>query len=249
MTGKKIIRISDNGPGRPDLARTLIPAILWMAIGIFGGGCATGVRLLKDEIPKYPDEKYMDVVRPSTVIGVVLAPEEGIIYDTLNDRLYPRLTQGVIPKVVTYDTLGAEVDVDDQIVTGVSESGSLFKKDFVNILYLQVKETDLAKQFITPMELSCDREAAEADPRRRIKRGSSTCWDVVEFDRDGGRYDSLSQSLIGVTRRGTYVAIRNEDILYARIWRPDKYKTIRFGVGALVLFAFANGAFHFWDIY
>lgn len=215
----------------------------------FCSGCGTSKIILSKDIAGLPGEKYIEIVRPAPLVGVVIAPEENVLYDTLNGQLYPRLTGYDSPEIVTFDSSGGTIDLDNRTVTGVSEAGKLFTGGFVNLLFLQVKEVDLAKKFITPMELTCDWESVTAKPGKRIKHGSSPCWDVVEFEDDGGRYDSTTQAVVGLTKRGTPVAVKTQDILQARNYRKNPYKTARLAISVAGLFLFANGTLHFWDGY
>lgn len=222
--------------------------IACLAVSLLSG-CTTSKVFLAGEIADRPGERYVELVRPAPLIGVVIAPEQNIVYDTLNGRLYPRSIAPITPEVVTFDSSGGTVDVDQQTVTGVDQSGSPFTQGFVELLYLQVKEVDLAKKFVTPMELTCDKEIVASNPRKRIKHGSSPCWDVIEFDGVGGHFDSASNSIIGVTKRGTTVSINSDEILQARTNRKNFLKSTRFVVIMGGIFLFANGANHFWDGY
>jgi|GEM_PF-1942361 len=227
------------------IRRVLFPALP----GLILCSCTASRLLLSDEIPGHPEVKYREVLRPAKVIGSVVAPEDRIVYDTLGDRLYPRLVQGDVPEVVTFDSAGGVIDVERQVVTGTSNAGSPFKQGFVNLLFLQVKETDLAKKFVSPLDLTCDAEELLAAPHRRIRQGSSACWDVVVFDGHGGRYDSTTRTIVGVTRHGTPISVDLSDVIHARYNKRDIYKTTRLGLAMFGLFMFANGAFHFWDLH
>jgi hypothetical protein len=227
------------------IRRVLFPALL----GLILCSCSSSRLLLSDGVPAHPEVKYREVVRPAKVIGSVVAPEDRIVYDTLGERLYPRLVQGEVPEVVTFDSAGGVIDVERQVVTGTSAEGSPFKEGFVNLLFLQVKETDLAKKFVSPLNFTCDAEELLAAPHLRIRQGSSACWDVVVFDKHGGRYDSASQAIVGVSRHGTAISVDLSDVIHARYDKRDIYKTTRLGLVVCALFVFANGAFHFWDLY
>jgi len=226
----------------------ILPMVV-TAIACCLSACGTSRVLVNDEIAALPGEKYVQVVRPAPVVGVVVAPEENVLYDTLNGELYPRLTGYQSPEIVSFDSSGGSVDLENRTVTGVSDSGESFKRPFVKLLYLQVKEVDLAKKFITPMELTCDWETVSSNLRKKIEHGSSACWDVVEFDGNGGRYDSTTQTIAGTTKRGSQVIIKKDDILQARAYRKNRYKSARFAVSVLGLAILANGTFHFWDGY
>lgn len=226
----------------------LYAAAITMA-SVFATGCSTTRVHLAPEIASNPDQVYEAIVRPASLVGVVVAPDENVVYDTLDERLYPRLIAPSVPEVITFDSIGGTVDVENQTVTGTDSSGGLFKEGFVNLLYLQVKEVDLAKKFVSPMELTCEREAFASKPRRMIEHGSSPCWDVIEFNNAGGRYDSTTRAIVGTTKRGTEVSVDVDDILQSRTSRRNLWKTTRLAVALGGLFVFANGALHFWDGY
>ena len=218
------------------------------AIWLFSG-CGTSKIFLSEDIAGSPGEKYTEIVRPAPLVGVVIAPEENVLYDTLDGQLYPRITGYDSPEIVSFDSSGGTIDLDNRTVTGLSKSGELFTQGFVKLLYLQVKEVDLAKKYVTPMELTCDWESVTSNLSKRIEHGSSPCWDVVEFDGHGGRYDSATTAIVGTTKRGTYVAVDVQDILQASSYRKNSYKSARFAISVVGLFLVANGALHFWDGY
>jgi hypothetical protein len=233
----------------PGVASLLFGLALSLCAIWLAAGCSSSLVAVKGNLPTQPGIKYVELVRPAPIVGVVIAREDQIVYDTLGDNVYPRLVRGSVPGVISFDSTGGNVQVDKQMVSGISSQGEEVEQAFSSLLYLQVKEVDLAKKFITPYDLTCDREDAINNPDKRIKHGSSPCWDVIEFDKHGGKYDSSSQAIVGISRRGSEVDIALDDCLQIRYRRPDPWQTMRLGVSLLGIFLFANGATHFWDFY
>ncbi len=235
---------------RRPAVQSFLTAIITCAASIWmSAGCSSTLVGVKGQLPTHPEIEYDEVVRAAPVVGVVVAREDQVVYDTLGDKVYPRLVRGSRPDVVSFDSAGGNVLLDEQSVMGKNAQGKDVAHEFSSVLYLQVKEIDIAKKFITPYDLTCDREEATADPDKRIKHGSSPCWDVIEFDGHGGKYDSLTHTIEGTSRRGTPVKISIDECLQIRYRRPHRWKMIHIGLGALGLFLGANGIFHFWDAY
>jgi hypothetical protein len=207
-------------------------------------GCTTTIPLRADEIPAHPGVKIVELARPSTVVGVVLKDTTRIAPDSGKSGGADSTSDSHRIVRVDFAKKGGDVDLANEIVTGTTPEGRPFTSQFVDLKYIMVKETDIARKFVTPFDLSCDLHEVLDKPLKRVERGSSPCWDVIDFDKNGGRYDSGTDVILGVSENGTAVAVARRDVVYAAYNQLSLTKPTKAGLSLAVAAIMLNGFFH-----
>jgi hypothetical protein len=149
--------------------------------------------------------------------------------------------------MIDFAESGGAVDLSEEVVVGTTAEGDPFSGKFVDLRYVMVKETDVARKFVTPYDLSCDIREVLENPSKSVERGASPCWDVIAFDGQGGRFDKRSGAIVGNTKRGTSVSVPTDDVVYVAYTRFSIWKTFRLALSATALGFMCNGVMHFFE--
>ena len=89
---------------------------------------------------------------------------------------------------------------------------------------LRIHWTDAGNHYITPREYLTAHRVNDSALVRGVNRGESPYWDVVVFDKQGGRYDSATACIAGKSKRGTDIVISADDLCYTEYRERNSLK-------------------------
>jgi len=206
------------------------------------GGCATKVNIFPEEINASQEKTFVMAVVPAKIAGVTLSPPDSSVGDNQESTPDSSLAEKAAPQVIAFDSLGGSLDSKRRIVTGVARESTYIEVAFEDILFVQVNGVDLAARYASPEDLVVSRDNAMEMPQNRIDPVTSAYWDVVHFDKHGGKYDPSKELLAGTSKRGRPVEIELDQVHHLQFNIYDLYKNMRVGVGLTGLVVFFLGA-------
>lgn len=171
--------------------------------------CSTMYQIPVHEVSTRPDTTYSAVIFPATISGVVYA-------DTSK---------------VAFDSSGGSLDRSMDIIRGLSEAGDSITVRIDELLYLQMRRTNIIDVFMKPKDFLNSLKMSDNPITKKFKRGRDPFWNVIALGGGGMVYNAKSRSFANVTKKGTWVTLPLEEVRYAQYRKRNYYKTSRLVIG------------------
>ncbi|MCP4686064.1 MAG: hypothetical protein GY867_11565 [bacterium] len=213
----------------PCLSQVFVALLLLLTMT----ACSTTYRFAPEELPPQPDHNFDRAVRLARIVEVAFEPETF----TGGDRASDAADRSSDPEPVgfRFDSAGAVLDPASDSISGVNTKGEAVTIHLDEVKLLRVHWTDAGHPYVSPISYLATCQTVVAGPVVPIKRGESHCWDVVDFDDEGGRFDTTTACIIGTSKRGNAVRINAQDLYYAEYSIRDWLRPTRIGLAISVI--------------
>jgi hypothetical protein len=195
-----------------------------LTVGI--GGCTSRIVVGQNEIESIKDKRIVRAVHPAMLIGLTLKSGER----------------------VEYSEPGAQFDAEKCLVKGNSIKGLIVEHLCDSILFVEYMNTDISSRFVKIEELLKYNLKSPGNGRIKSSGLFNPNWNVLEFDRAGGRIDYEGSQLTGLTNKGTTVNVALDELDHVVIKKKNPIKTIRIALSFAYLVFLANAAFDVVDL-
>ncbi len=223
----------------------LIPFCLLFSILIALSACSSAHRFVPEELPPQPDHTLDRAVRLARIVEVAIEPDTDTGGDKANGTVDRSSEPG--PAGVRFDSAGAVLDPTSDSISGVNSMGEAVTIPLDGVKLLRVHWTDAGHPYVNPMNYLAACQTVVSGPVIPVKRGESHCWDVVDFDKKGGRFDTTTACIVGTSKRGNPVKISMADLYYAEYSYRDWLRTARIGLAGTVIGFVALGVMNVFD--
>ncbi len=167
--------------------------------------CTSRVRVFPEEFSKVSNKKIVRAVHPAKIPGLMLKEN----------------------KFIRFQGDGGTFDFEKKIASGLGPENESIELKFENIQYVEFVNTDVAPQFLTIERLSEIRKHSILEPRINIRKQLSPYFNLIHFDKSGGKLSLEENQLTGNSQKGAQVNVKVNDISFVEIIKRNPYKTIR----------------------
>jgi hypothetical protein len=224
--------------------------VILFAATLVLSACSVTHRFTPEEALRNPQVVFDHAVLPARISGVVLEVKKSALdslsADSSSALLHLREKPDSLAQLekvnVHFDSAGGRVLRESNFLVGKSREGDSIILPFDSIISLQFGGIDRGLVLMTIPQALAAQDLVRAHPGKKVSQSKYPNWNVVAFDRQGAKIDTVTHRLNGVSRGGVPVSVGIADavnVSYSvtplqQIGRHP-YRAVRVGVALVIL--------------
>ncbi len=129
-------------------------------------------------------------------------------------------------QAIVFNELGGRYHPSTKLVTGITEAGERFQSNLGDLKYVRVVDLAAADPLAIAIEARGFRKTYQNHRSRDIIEVITRQGDVLKFDKQGGRLNQASKTVVGIAKDGSAVEVAFADVDYVRVKKPDVLKNV-----------------------